>query len=157
MWQLLSEAEEVALNSLPAMALSPEKLMDTLKDTKGENGALFGGLPPSTLASYPNVFVRRLVCLELPDGFYADLPCRHVDLVDKVVEHRRSMASDSPRQLAVITASDIKKILCDFSENPWSNGTQKRWLFDVLKVHTKRRSSTFTVINSPHRVQHSHC
>ena len=34
----------------------------------------------------------------------------------------------------MITASDIKKILCDFSVDPWSNATKKRWLFDVLKV-----------------------
>ena len=60
LWELLSAAQDAALNSLPEMALSPEKLMQTLKDTKGENGAPFGRWPPSTLASYPNVFVRRL-------------------------------------------------------------------------------------------------
>jgi hypothetical protein len=140
LWELLSAAEDAALNSLPEMALSPEKLMQMLKDTKGENGAPFGRLPPSTLASHPNVFVRRLVCLELPDAFYADLPDRHVDLIDKVVQHRRSRASDSAEQPALITASDIKKILCDFSVDPWSNATKKRWLFDVLKVPARSRN-----------------
>ena len=69
LWKLLPAAEDAKLNSLPEMALSPEKLMQTLKDTKGENGAPFGLWPPSTLASWPNVFVRRLVCLELAGAF----------------------------------------------------------------------------------------
>jgi hypothetical protein len=132
LWELLSEAQDAA--SVPEMALSPEKLMQLLKDTKGENGAPFGRLPPSTLASHPNVFVRRLVCLELPDATYADLPHKHVDLIDKVVQHRRCRASDSAEQPALITASDVKKILCDFSGDPWSSATRKRWLLDVLKV-----------------------
>ena len=136
----MSAAEDAALNSLPEMALSPEKLMQTLKDTKGENGAPFGRWPPSTLASCPNVFVRRLVCLELPGSFYADLPDRLVDLIDKVVQHRRSRASDAAEHPATITAFDISKILCDFAEDPWSNATKKRWLFDVLKVPTKKQT-----------------
>ena len=131
LWELLSAAQDAALNSLPEMAVSPEKLMQTLKDTKGENGAPFGRWPPSTLASWPNVFVRRLVCLELPGAFYADLPDRLVDLIDKVVQHRRSRARDGAEQPAMITASDITKILCDFSEDPWSNATKKRRFFDV--------------------------
>jgi hypothetical protein len=109
LWELLSEAQDAA--SVPEMALSPEKLMQLLKDTKGENGAPFGRLPPSTLASHPNVFVRRLVCLELPEATYADLPHKHVDLIDKVVQHRRCRASDSAEQPALITASDVKKDL----------------------------------------------
>ena len=114
--------------------------MQLLKDTKGENGGPFGRLPPSTLASHPNVFVRRLVCLELPDAFYADLPHKPVDIIDKVVQHRRCRASDSAEQSALITASDVKKILCDFSGDPWSNATKKRWLLDVLKVPTRSRN-----------------
>ena len=50
LWELLSAAQDAALNSLPEMAVSPEKLMQTLKDSKGENGAPFGLWPPSTLA-----------------------------------------------------------------------------------------------------------
>ena len=44
LWELLSAAEDAGLNSLPEMELSPEKLMQMLKDTKGENGAPFGCL-----------------------------------------------------------------------------------------------------------------
>ena len=99
--------------------------MQTLKETKGEDGAPFGRLPSSTLASSPNVFVRRLVCLELPEAFYADFSDRLVDLIDKVVQHRRSRASDAAEQPAMITASDIIKILCNFAEYPWSNATKK--------------------------------
>ena len=109
--------------------------MQTLKGTKGENGAPFGRWPLSTLALCPHVFGRRLVGLELPGAFYADLPDRLVDLIDKVVQHRRSRAEHP----AMITASDISKILCDFAEDPWSNATNKRWLIDVLKVPAKRR------------------
>ena len=130
----MSATEDAALNSLPEMALSPEKLMQMLKDTKGENGSPFGRWPPPTLASWPNVFVRRLVCLELPKTFYADLPDRLVDLIVNVVQHRRSKASDGAGQPAMITAPDISKILCDFAEEPWSNATKKRRLLDVLKV-----------------------
>ena len=83
--------------------------------------------------------MRRLVCLELPGAFYADLPDRLVDLIDKVVQHRRSRARDGVDQLAMITAADITKILCDFAEDPWSNETKKRWLFDALKVPAKSR------------------
>ena len=126
LWELLSAAQEAALNSLPEMAASPEKLMQTLKETKGENGAPFGRWPSSTLASSPNVFVRRLACLELSGTFYADLPDRLVDLIDKVVQHRRSRARDAAEHPAMITASDITKILCDFSADPWSNATKKR-------------------------------
>ena len=118
LWELLSAAQDTAMHSLPEMALSPEKLMQTLKDTKGENGAPFGRCPPSTLGSGPNVFARRLVCLELPGSFYADLPDRLVDLIDKVVQHRRSRASDAAAHPATITVSDISKILCDFAEDP---------------------------------------
>ena len=50
LWELLSAAEDAALNSLPEMATSPEKLMQTLKETKGENGVPFGRWPSSTLA-----------------------------------------------------------------------------------------------------------
>ena len=139
LWELLSAAQDAALVSLPEMAVSPEKLMQTLKDTKGKNGAPFGRWLPSTLASWPNVFVRRLVCLELPGAFYADLPDRLVDLIDKVVQHRRSRARDGGEKPAMITAADITKILCDFAEDPWSNATKKRWLFDVLKVPAKSR------------------
>ena len=59
LWELLSAAQEAALNSLPEMAASPEKLMQTLKETKGESGESFGRWPSSTLASSPNVLVRR--------------------------------------------------------------------------------------------------
>ena len=139
LWMLVSAAHDAALNSLPEMAVSPEKLMQTLKDTKGENGAPFGRWPPSSLAPYPNVFVRRLVCLELPGVFYADLPDRLEDLIDKVVQHRRSRGRDGAEQPAMITASDITKTLRDFADDPWSNATKKRWLFDVLKVPAKSR------------------
>jgi hypothetical protein len=139
LWELLSAAQDAALNSLPEMALSPQMLMQTLKDTKGENGAPFGRCLSSTLASCPNVFVRRLVCLELPGAFYADLPYRLVDLFDKVVQHRRIRASAAAEHPVTITASDITKILCDFAEDPWSNATNKRWLSHVLKVPAKSR------------------
>ena len=139
LWELLPAAEDARLNSLPEMALSPKKLMQMLQDMKGENGVPFGRLPPLTIASHPNVFVRRLVCLELPGTSYADLPDKHVDLIDKVVRHRRSRASDSAERPALITASDIKQILRDFSIDPWNNAINKRWLFDVLKVPAKSR------------------
>ena len=139
LWELLPAAEDARLNSLPEMALSPEKLMQMLQDMKGENGVPFGRLPPLTIASHPNVFVRRLVCLELPGASYADLPDKHVDLIDKVVQHRRSRASDSAERPALITASDIKQILRDFSIDPWNNAIKKRWLFDILQVPAKSR------------------
>ena len=121
------------------MAESPEKLMQMLKETRGEKGAPFGRWPSSTLAPSPNVFVRRLACLELSGTSYADLPDRLVDLIDKVVQHRRSRARDAAEHPAMITASDITKILRDFAEDPWRNATKKRWLFEVLKVPAKSR------------------
>ena len=83
--------------------------------------------------------MRRLVCLELPGAFYADLPDRPVDLIDKGVQRRRSTARDDAEQPAMITASDITNISREFAEDPWSIATQKRWLFDVLKVLAKSR------------------
>ena len=64
LWELLSAAQEAELNSLREMAASPEKLMQTLKETKGENGAPFGRWPSLTLASSPNVLgaFRHFVC-----------------------------------------------------------------------------------------------
>ena len=134
LWQLCPAAKDSSLNSLPEMALSPKKLMQMLQDANGANGVPFGRLPPSTIALYPNVFVRRLVCLELPGTFYADLPDNHVDLIDKVMRRRRIRASDSADRPASITASDIKQILRDFSVDPWNNAVKKRWLFEVLQV-----------------------
>ena len=84
--------------------------MQTLKDTRGENGAPFGRLPPATLVSHPEYFVRRLVCLELPDAFYAHLPTRYVDLFEKVMQHRRSRADSSAGQAASMTTADIKSV-----------------------------------------------
>ena len=99
--------------------------MQTLKDTKGENGAPFGRLPLPTLVSDPEYFVRTLVCLELADAFYADLPDRYVDLFEKVVQHRRSRADSSAGQPASITTADIKNVLHTFSTDSWCNGTKK--------------------------------
>ena len=61
--QVKQEAHDAVQNSLPEMAVSPEQLMQTLKDTKGENCAPFGRLPPSTLVPHPDHFVRMLACL----------------------------------------------------------------------------------------------
>ena len=143
--QVKQEAHDAVLNSLPEMAVSPEQLMQTLKDTKGENGAPFGRLPPSYLIPYPDHFVRWLACLELPDAFYAHLPGSHVDLVDKVVQHRRSRADSSAGQPALITTADIKDVLHDFSTDCWSNEAKKRWLFDVLNT-PKQSQQKFRVL-----------
>ena len=116
------------------MAVSPEQLMQTLKDTKGENGAPFGRSPPSYLIPYPDHFVRWLACLELPDASYAHLPGSHVDLVNEVVQHRRNRADGSAGQLALITTADITDVLHDFSTVCWSNEAKKGWLFDVLNT-----------------------
>jgi hypothetical protein len=138
--QVKQEAHDAVLNSLPEMAVSPEQLMQTLKDTKGENGAPFGRLPPSTLVPHPDHFVRRLACLELPDAFYAHLPASHVDLVDKVVQHRRSRADSSAGQLALITTADIKNVLHDSSTDCWSNEAKKCWLLGILNTPTRSES-----------------
>ena len=106
LWKLKNGAQDAALNSLPEMALSPQQLMQTLKDTKGEAGAPFGRLPPPTIAADPELLVRRLVCLELPDAFYAHLPMEYVELIDKVVQHRRSRSDGSAGQPALITEGD---------------------------------------------------
>jgi hypothetical protein len=42
LWEVKNEAQDAVLNSLPEMALSPEQLMQTLKDTRGETGVPFG-------------------------------------------------------------------------------------------------------------------
>ena len=120
--------------------MSPEQLMQNLKDTRGENGAPFGRLPPATLASHRNYFVRMLVCVEFPGAFYVLLPERHLDLLDKVVEQRRMTADSSAGQPAFITASAIKKVLHDFSTNVFSNESNKRWLLDVLKTPARSRN-----------------
>ena len=99
LWEIKNRRHDPVLNSLPEMPMSPSQLMKTLKDTRGETGVPFGRLPTqeqfervSAMAS--DLFVRRLVCLELPHVRFADLPAesRHADLIGKVVEHRRIVA-----------------------------------------------------------------
>ena len=85
--------------------------MKTLKDTRGETGVPFGRLPTQeqfekVSAMPPDLFVRRLVCLELPHVRFADLPdeSRHADLIEKVVEHRRIAA----RRAELVTETNIR-------------------------------------------------
>jgi len=120
--------------------------MQTLKDTKGEDGAPFGRLPTqeqfkALTANPPDLFVRRLVCLELPDVRYADLPdvSQHAELINQVVQHRRSLADSSAARRAVITEGDVKTVLREFSTDDFSNEINKRWLLDVLKIPYKSR------------------
>ena len=121
--------------------------MQTLKDTRGETGAPFGRLPTreqleKVTTMPPDLLVRRLVCLELPHVRFADLPdvSRHAELIQKVVEHRRSVSDSRAEQPALITETDIRTTLHDFAMDDFSNEVNKRWLHNVLKVPPKDRT-----------------
>ena len=142
LWEIKNRRHDAVLNSLPEMPMSPAQLMKTLKDTRGETGVPFGRLPTreqseSVSAMASDLFVRRLVCLELPHVRFADLPdeSRHADLIEKVVEHRRIAA----RRAELVTETDIRTALTDFATDDFSGWVNKRWLHDLLKVPAKNR------------------
>ena len=86
----------------------------------------------------PDLFVRRLVCLELPHVRFAEQPdqSRHAELIEQVVEHRRIGA----RHAELITEMDIRTALHDFATDDFSNGVNKRWLHFLLKVPLKNKT-----------------
>ena len=131
------------LNGLLEMPMSVEQLMKTLRSTRGETGVPFGRLPTQkhfekVSAISPDLFVRRLVCLELPYVRFADLPdeSRHADLIEKVVEHRRIAA----QRAELVTETDIIIALTNFTTDDFSGWVNKRWLHDLLKVPAKTRT-----------------
>ena len=139
LWEIKNRPCDAVLNSLPEMPMSPEQLMQTLKNTRGETGAPFGRLPTreqlkNVTAMPPDLLVRRLVCLELPHVRFADLPD------EKVVKHRRSVSDSRAARPALITETDIRRALHDFATDEFSNEINKRWLHDVLKVPPKNRT-----------------
>ena len=143
LWEIKNRRHDAVLNSLPEMPMSPEQLMQTLKDTRGETGVPFGRLPTQdqlkkVTAMPPDLFVQRLVCLELPHVRFADLPdeSRHAELIEQVVEHRRIGA----RHAELITETDIRTALHDFATDDFSNGVNKRWLHILLKVPPENRT-----------------
>ncbi len=76
----------------------------------GEAGAPLGRLPtPKQLnlptVKHPDVFIRMLVCLELPHARFADLPfsLQHAELMAMVVQHRHGVSESSAAQPALIT------------------------------------------------------
>ena len=89
-------------------------------------------------AMAPDLFVRRLICLELPHVRFADLPdeSRHADLIEKVVEHRRIAA----QRAELVTETDIITALTNFAKDDFSWCVSKRWLHDLLKVPAKKRT-----------------
>jgi hypothetical protein len=89
-------------------------------------------------------FVRMLVCLELRNSRYADLPnplpsLDYAKMIDKVIQHRRNVAEARAAQPALITSADIKNVLQEFSNDPFSANSNKRWLLDVLNVRKQSR------------------
>ena len=147
LWQIKNRPCDPVLNGLAEMPLSPQQLMQNLIDTGGQGGVPLGRLPsPEQLnlptVKHPDVFVRRLACLELPDTRFADLPdtWQHAELVEKVMQHRRSAADNSAERPARITEGDIKKVLQDFSTDTFSNEVNKQWLLQVLKIFPQNRN-----------------
>ena len=143
LWEIKNRRHDAVLNSLPEMPISPGQLMKTLKDTRGETGVPFGRLPTheqfqSVSAMAPDLFVKRLVCLELPHVRFADLPdeSRHADLIEKVVEHRRIAA----QRAELVTETNIRTALANFATDDFSGFVNKRWLHDLLKVPAKNRN-----------------
>ena len=143
LWEIKNRRHDAVLNSLPEMPMSPEQLMQTLRDTRGETGVPFGRLPTQEQfqklsAMAPDLLVKRLVCLELPDVRFADLPdeSRHADLIEKVVEHRRIAA----QRAEPVTETDIITALTNFATDDFSAWVNKRWLHDLLKVPAKNRT-----------------
>ena len=143
LWEIKNRRHDAVLNSLPEMPMSPGQLMKTLKDTRGETGVPFGRLPTKeqfekVSAMAPDLFVRRLICLELPHVRFADLPdeSRHADLIEKVVEHRRIAA----QRAELVTETDIITALTNFAKDDFSWCVSKRWLHDLLKVPAKKRT-----------------
>ena len=123
LWEIKNRRHDAVLNSLPEMPMSPGQLMKTLKDTRGETGVPFGRLPTKeqfekVSAMPPDLFVRRLVCLELPHVRFADLPdeSRHADLIEKVIEHRRIAA----RRAELVTETNIRTALTNFATDDFS-------------------------------------
>ena len=79
LWQIKNRPFDPVLNGLAEMPPSPQQLMQNLIDTGGQGGVPLGRLPsPEQLnlstVKHPDIFVRRLACLELPDTRFADLP-----------------------------------------------------------------------------------
>ena len=105
LWEVKNRPRNAVLNSLPEMPMSLEQLMQTLKNTRGETGAPFGRLPTQEqfkqlTAMPPDLFVRRLVCLELPHIRFARMTA---DFISQVVEPEPLM--DSKAALKVFAAA----------------------------------------------------
>jgi len=146
LWELKSRPHDAVLNSLPDMPRSPHELIQALKDTGASASAPFGRLPigaqvQPVFLRHSFYFVRMLVCLELPNVRFTDLPntSQHADLIDKVVQHRRKVAESRAAQPALITASDVKDVLQKFSSDRFSSHANKRWILDVLNVPKQKR------------------
>ena len=145
-WKLKSRAHDAVLNGLPDMPRSPHELIQALKETGASVGAPFGCLPteaqvkPSFLR-HSFYFVRMLVCLELPNTRYVDLPSpsQHAELIDKVMQHRHNAAEARAAQPSLITAGSVTDVLQEFSSDPFSLNANKRWLLDVLNVPKQSR------------------
>ena len=71
----------------------------------------------------PEINYKRLICLELPQVRFADLPdeSRHAELVEKVVEHRRITA---PRA-ELVTKKDFRRALTNFARDDFSGWVNK--------------------------------
>ena len=118
LWKNKNRPHDPVVNSLAEMPLSPQQLMQNLIDTGGREGVPFGRLPsPAQLklstVKHPDVFVRRLACLELPHTRFADLPdtWQHAELVEKVIRHRRNTADNSAERPVPIAEGDVKHVL----------------------------------------------
>ena len=88
LWEIKNRRHDAVLNSLPEMPMSPGQFMHTLRDSRGETCVPFGRLPTQEQfqklsAMAPDLFVKRLVCLELPHVRSAVLPdgSRHADFI----------------------------------------------------------------------------
>ena len=146
LWKLRNRPHDVVLNALPDMPRSPHELIQALRDTGVSPAAPFGRLPTGAqdkplFLRHAFCFVRMLLRLEFPKLLYADFPHpeQHAELIDKVVQHRRSVAEARAGQPALITVGDIKDVLQEFFSDPYSAYLNKRWLEDVLNVPKQSR------------------
>ena len=147
LWQIKNRPCDPVLNALAEMPLSPQQLMQILKDTGGQEGVPLGRLPSSeqlnlSTVKHPDILVRRLACLELPHTRFADLPDRwqHAELVEKVIQHRRNAVNNSAERPASVTEGDVKKVLQDFAIDAFSARINKQWLWQVLNISPKKKT-----------------
>jgi hypothetical protein len=147
LWELKSRPHDAVLNGLPDMPRSSQQLIQALKDTGAPEGTPVGRLPMGAQAKpmflrHSFYFVRVLISVELPNNpGMTKLPiaAQHTQLIAKVVQNRSDVAEARAAQPVTITAGDVKEVLQEFSNDPFSRYANKRWLWDVLKVPKQHR------------------